>query len=111
VVSDLEPIGADLEALLARIGLPSLPPLARLVDAWAEVAGEPWAADSRPAGLEEGVLVVEVTDGMRASLLSYQTGALLARLGEHLGPGVVHSVRIRVGRPENPQKSRHSGDS
>jgi hypothetical protein len=109
-VSELEAIGGDVEALLARIGLPSLPPLARLVDAWEEVAGEPWA-EARPAGLESGVLVVEVADGMRASLLSYQTGPLLDRLGGHLGPGVVHSVRIRVAMAKKSPKTRHSGAS
>jgi hypothetical protein len=109
-MSDLEPIGGDVEALLAGIGLPSLPPLTRLLDAWADVAGEPWSA-ARPSGLEAGVLVVEVADGMHASLLAYQTGSLLARLEVHLGPGVVHSVRIRVAKPKKPPESWPSGGS
>jgi hypothetical protein len=109
-VSDLEPIGADVEALLGRIGLPSLPPLARLVEAWDDLAGEPWSV-ARPAGLEAGVLVVEVADGMLASLLAYQTGPLLTRLEDHLGPGVVQSVRIRVGKAKKPPGSRDFGAS
>jgi hypothetical protein len=106
-VSDLEPIGGEVEALLARIGLPAVPPLVRLLEAWDAIAGEPWTG-SRPAGLDSGTLVIEVADGVQASVLSYQTGPLLRRLEEVLGPGVVEAVRIRVADPKKARKIRDS---
>lgn len=94
---DLEPIGEDVEAVLRRLGIPAGASLARLVDEWATLAGDPWAGAGKPVGLEKGVLVVEVASGAHASLLRYQVGALVDRLRERVGDGVVSSVRLRVG--------------
>ncbi len=101
-MSDLEPIGEHVEALLRRIGLPRAPALARLLDEWASLAGEPWGSTATPVGLEAGVLVVDVLDGGHASLLRYQVGHLVDRLSNELGAGVVTGVRIRVGKGKNP---------
>jgi predicted nucleic acid-binding Zn ribbon protein len=68
------------------------------VDEWEDLAGEPWASRSRPAGLKDGRLVVEVDDGSIATLLKYQEKALIERLEKRFGAPVVTSVRIRVGR-------------
>jgi predicted nucleic acid-binding Zn ribbon protein len=97
-MSDLEHVGNDLEQMLRRLGMPDPAAAERLVEEWATVAGEPWAGRSRPAGLKDGVLVVEVDDGSVATLLKYQERALLERLARHLGPGLATSVRIRVAR-------------
>jgi len=96
-MSDLQRIGDDLAAVLRRLGLPAVDAMQRLVDDWAELAGEPWASRSRPAGLQRGELIVEVADGTSASLLRYQAGDLLRRLEEGLGARLVDTVRIRVG--------------
>ena len=97
-MGDLEHVGDDLEEMLRRFGMPDPAAAERLVDEWPEVAGEPWASRSRPAGLKDGVLVVEVDDGAVATLLKYQERALLERLEKRLGPGLATSVRIRVAR-------------
>jgi len=96
-MSDLQRIGDDLAAVLRRLGLPAVDATQRLIDDWPELAGEPWASRSRPAGLQGGELVVEVADGTSASLLRYQAGDLLRRLEEGLGARLVDAVRIRVG--------------
>ena len=95
-MSDLERIGEDLAAVLRRLGLPSVGALQRLVDDWADLAGEPWASRSLPATLQHGELLVEVADGTSASLLRYQVGELLRRLEEGLGARLVDTVRIRL---------------
>lgn len=73
----------------------------RLVEAWEELAGEPWGSRSRPVGLNEGELLVEVDDGSIATLLKYQQKALLERLERRFGTPVATSVRIRVSRGKN----------
>ncbi|MBN2113128.1 MAG: DUF721 domain-containing protein [Acidimicrobiia bacterium] len=98
-MSDLQPIGEDLEEILRRLGLPSPGALERLVADWPGVAGEPWAGRSAPAGWQRGELVLEVADGATASLLRYQVPALLDRLESTLGARLVEAVRLRVRSP------------
>ncbi len=102
-MKDLEPVGEHLEELLRRLGMPAMPDLTRLVDEWQDLAPEPWAAAATPVGLEQGTLLVEVADGTHASLLNYQTGALIDHLRTRLGDGIVTGVRIRLQRRENPR--------
>ncbi len=93
------PIRDLLEGVLERLGVARPLEVADLVGKWEELAGEPWASRSTPVSLHSGELVVEVGDGGTASLLRYQTGALLERLESHVGKGLVESVRVRVRRP------------
>jgi predicted nucleic acid-binding Zn ribbon protein len=99
-MSGLNHIGEGLESVLQRLGVPRAVELDKLVAEWPQLAGEPWASRSRPAGFEGGELLVEVPDGAVATLLGYQTAALLGRLAGRLGPGLVDRVRIRVIRPK-----------
>lgn len=94
---DLQPIAAGLERLLRDMGMPRVFDVARLADEWPEVAGEPFASLSLPASYRGGELVVQVADGAGASLLKFHVGALVERLTERFGPGVVTTVRLRVG--------------
>ena len=91
-----EPIRSVLDDVMRRLGVARAVDVAQLVTDWDEIAGEPWAGRSRPAVLEGGDLVVEVPDGAAASLLRYQVGALVKRLDEVVGQGLVTSVRVRV---------------
>lgn len=95
-MSDLQRIGEGLDEVLRRLGLPAADALERLVGEWPALAGEPWAGRSRPAGLQQGELLVEVADGVAASLLRYECGALIERLATGLGGRFVDSVRLRV---------------
>lgn len=99
-MSDLERIGGDLASFLDRLGMPPILDLARLVEEWDSIAGEPFATMARPAGFSDGELLVEVSDGSAASIMKYRAGALLDRLRESLGDGIVERIRIRVGNPK-----------
>ena len=97
-MSDLERVGDGLDALLKRLGIPSPDDAARLFDEWAQLAGEPWASRAHPVGMQQGELIVEVDDGGVATLLRYQAGALVERLGHALGSPLVQRVTVRVSR-------------
>ncbi len=84
-----------LDEILAGAGLARPVDVAYLVEHWAEVAGEPWATRARPVRLERGELVVEALDGHAATLLRYQTKALVERLTAALGRGLVEAVHVR----------------
>ena len=94
----LDPIGDMLAPFLEKLGLSRPDTAARLGSEWSELAGDPWATDTRPAGLTSGELVVEVTNSATLSVLRYRTGELLARLDEALGEGAVEVIRLRVAR-------------
>jgi hypothetical protein len=100
MVSDLQRIGDDLEAVLRRLGLPAPGALDRLLNDWPQLAGGVWAERAAPVGLREGELVVEVADGTTASLLKYQVNDLLERLEQGLGARLVDTVRLRVRSPK-----------
>ena len=89
------PIDEVLDRILGDIGLARPVDVAYLVEHWEEVAGPPWAERSQPVHLRDGELVVEASDGAAASLLRYQGAALVARLEDVLGQGLVTSVRVR----------------
>ncbi len=94
----LDPIGDMLTPFLEKLGLARPDAAARLTTEWTELAGEPWATKTRPAGLRAGELVVDVADAGALSLLRYRTGELLERLDKGLGEGTVEVVRLRVAR-------------
>ena len=102
-MSGLEPIGGDLEAILTRLGMPPTLDVTRLVEEWEELAGEPFSTMATPAGFGDGELLLEVADGSAASLMKYRAGALLDRLRESHGDGIVTRIKIRVG---NAKKER-----
>jgi predicted nucleic acid-binding Zn ribbon protein len=92
----LQPIGGSVDAFLKRIGMPAAVDLGAVVEAWSEVAGEPFAASCQPVGLRHGELVVGVDSGPSATLLKYRIGDLLDRLQAHFGAEMITAVRIRV---------------
>lgn len=94
----LDPIGEMLAPFLEQLGLSTPDAAARVSVDWANIAGEPWASQARPAGLRDRVLLVEVADAATVSVLRYRTGELLRRLDEALGEGIVDAVRLRVAR-------------
>jgi hypothetical protein len=94
----LDPIADMLAGFLERLGLARPDTAARLSTERKKIAGEPWATDTRPAGLSSGELVVEVGNAGTLSVLRYRTGELLARLDDAFGEGTVEVIRLRVAR-------------
>ena len=94
----LDPISDLLTPFLEKLGVAAPDTAARLTTEWEALAGEPWATQTRPAGLQSGELLVDVVDAATVSLLRYRTGELLERLDEALGEGTVEVVRLRVAR-------------
>ncbi len=95
---DPQAVGDLLDDVLEKLGVARPLEVTHLVAEWGDVAGEPWAGRSVPVGLAGGVLVVEVADATTASLLKYQKQALIGRLDDRVGKGLVTEVRVRVGR-------------
>ena len=95
-----------LGSIIERAGTGASPAGATLVAEWDAIAPERWKLEARPVGIRRGVLLVEVSSGASATLLRHDTAALLSRVSECLGVGVVEAVRVRVSdasaRRKNP---------
>jgi hypothetical protein len=94
------PITELLGLVVEQAGVTFGTGLARLKEGWEAIAGEAWA-DTRPMMIRDGLLVVEVPNGARASLLRFESDTLRERIHERFGPGFVTGIRLRVARPGN----------
>ncbi|MGH8927372.1 MAG: DciA family protein [Acidimicrobiia bacterium] len=93
-MSDPEPLEFVLESLLAELGLPAPSVSKTLENSWDQLAGSPWAGQTRPLFIREGELVVEAVSPALAGILRYAIGDLLKRLDEGLGEGTVETIRV-----------------
>lgn len=93
---DPKPISESLDRVAQGLGAPPATALRAVFNQWATVVGDDLAQHSRPLSLVGGTLVVAVDHPAWATSLRYVGDALLARLDEKAGPGVVTRVDVRV---------------
>jgi hypothetical protein len=89
-----EPLEALLEGLLAELGLPAPSVSKSLTESWDEIAGPPWSGQTRALFIREKELVVEAVSPALVGMLRYAVGDLMRRLDDHLGEGVVETIRV-----------------
>ena len=90
VIDDL--IGSIVHQAGASADLSS----SKLVASWDSIVPERWLGRSKPIGVREQALLVEVPKGADASLLRYDTADLIRRISSRFGPDLVLTVRFRV---------------
>lgn len=93
---ELEHFSDSVDSMFRRLGLPDPQVMAALTNDWDQVAGSPWAARSKPLYIKGTTLVVEATSASMIAFLRYDVDALIGRLGEKFGPGVVTRVDIQA---------------
>ncbi|MFN2544400.1 MAG: DUF721 domain-containing protein [Actinomycetota bacterium] len=67
-----------------------------LTSSWTEVVGERLAAETKPARLDAGTLVVEATSGPWGSQATFLAEEIRKRANEVLGTESVQHVRVAV---------------
>ena len=70
--------------------------VSKLVASWDDIVSERWMGRSKPIGVREQTLLVEVPEGADASLLRYDTADLIHRISSRFGPDLIRAVRFRV---------------
>jgi predicted nucleic acid-binding Zn ribbon protein len=93
---DPQPVGASLDPLSRKLGVPRPSALASVFGHWSELVGEALAQHAQPASLRDGVLVVLVDQPAWASELLYFGGELRRRICEAIGDPGVDCVQVRV---------------
>lgn len=86
-----------LEGVLANLDLGGRFREHLAVLAWPQIAGTVVAAHARAEGVRDGVLVVATDTPAWAQELQMRRTALIARLAEELGPGIVREIHFRSG--------------
>ncbi len=93
----------DVSSLLDRVvrgmGAPGTDAVDLVFNRWEEVVGTVLASRTRPAGLEQGRLVLVADDPAVVSHVRWLESDLLERLDGLLGAGRVTGVDVRVRRP------------
>ena len=93
---DPTPIDDLLGTIVERAGASPDLSVTKLVSSWDDIVSERWRGRSRPIGVREQTLLVEVPEGADASLLRYDSADLMRRISQRFGPDLVRAVKFRV---------------
>ena len=93
---DPEVIDDLLGSIVEQAGASRSLGVSDLVASWDDIVSERWRGRSRPIGVRDQTLLIEVPDGSAASLLRYDAADLLSRISDRFGPDLVRDVRFRV---------------
>lgn len=87
-------LGEILNELLQRNGLTHRVKQFEVINAWPEVVGPAVARVSKAAEVREGVLYVEVLNGVWRNELFYLKPELVQKLNRHVGQKVIHDIHL-----------------
>jgi predicted nucleic acid-binding Zn ribbon protein len=93
---DPKPIDDLIGTIIEQAGASPDLGVARLVSSWDTVVSDRWRGRSRPIGVREQTLLIEVPEGADASLLRYDSADLMRRISQRFGPDLVKAVKFRV---------------
>lgn len=106
------PIASSLAGEVRRLGGPDAGAIGQVFGHWEEIVGPAVAAHSRPRGLRDGVLTVEVDDPAWATQLRWLEAQVLARITEVAGAAHATQLVVRVAGqrpgPESVDRPRRS---
>ena len=74
--------------------------IGRLAREWADVVGERLAAETRPARLEAGTLVVTASSGAWGTQVEFLSEEVRRRANEALGSQEIQRVRVSIEPPD-----------
>jgi predicted nucleic acid-binding Zn ribbon protein len=89
-----EPLGQVLEGLRGDRRLAAGMSLGELGRRWGDVVGERLAMETRPAGVEGGVLLVRASSAAWAAQVRFLATEVRARANQALGKEAIREVRV-----------------
>jgi predicted nucleic acid-binding Zn ribbon protein len=101
---DPQPFGRLIRRMVTVRGWQKETAEATVLAAWDRIAGQDVAGRCHPVGLRDGELTLQAESTAWATLLRLLVPAMLAKIADELGPGVVN--RIRVHGPAAPSWRR-----
>ena len=94
-----------IEAILSRYGITTRIREHRVITEWPTIVGERLATRTRPDGLKNGLLWVQVSNSAWLHELSFLKTQIVTRANEVLGdPPLVCELRLHVGRRKRDEE-------
>jgi len=93
-------IGSILGPQLKKRGLSASIKQARIFEVWTEAAGKVIADNCEVVSINKGVVVLRPKSPTWANELLYQKAALIKKLNQHLGRGVVKDIKFTQASPK-----------
>jgi len=93
-----KPLGRLVQMLAAGRGWNERLAIGKLSESWAQVVGERVAGRCEPVSLFRGELTIRAEAGAWANELTLLGSTIARAVDEHLGGGMVRSVRVVAGR-------------
>jgi predicted nucleic acid-binding Zn ribbon protein len=90
------PIGQIVDGLLSEELFSRGLPVGKLAAMWPQIVGERLAAETAPASLESGVLIVEATNGPWGAQAKFLNEEIRRLADEALGGGSITRVHVVV---------------
>lgn len=91
-----EPLGLVLEGLRGDRKWAAGMAVGELGRRWGDVVGERLAAETRPAGMEGGVLLVRASSAAWAAQVRFLSDEVRARANQALGGEAIREVRVML---------------
>jgi predicted nucleic acid-binding Zn ribbon protein len=91
---DPQAVGTTIRDLVDGRGWERTTKVARVLACWEQIVGDAVAAHCRPETVNDGELVLAAESTSWATQLRLLAPALLGKVEEHLGPGVVTAIRV-----------------
>ena len=99
---ELQAVGPLLSQILRHLGLDRRFAEQRAVETWAEAVGADIAAQSRAAGIRDGVLFVDVASNVWMQELGLLRENIVERLNQRLGAPLVKRIVLSIDRGPRP---------
>lgn len=93
-----KPLGLGVERVMKHIDAPQTSTVEAVFSKWEHLVGDVIGSHSKPAGISDGVLTVEVENQAWASEMSWMAEELVRQIRQKLDTDEIHSIKIQLQR-------------
>ena len=93
-----KPLGFGVERVMKHMDAPQTSVVEAVFSKWEELVGDVIGSHSRPAGIADGVLTVEVENQAWASEMSWMAEELVRQIQLKLDTDEIHSIKISLAK-------------
>lgn len=94
---EAESIGSIIETMVARLGIKKQLKRAKTLSEWPDIVGERIARETNPDHIRNTILFVSCSTPMWAQELALLKPAIIKKIRERVGPGIVTDIRFKTG--------------
>jgi len=91
-------IQGGVDRVMRHLGAPKVDVVQALFADWEGCVGELIAAHSRPVGVADGTLSIEVDEAAWASELAWMSGELIERISTRLDTNEINEISVKITR-------------